>query len=548
MKIEDQKVVNNGLVEPINFTDPKVKHDPTIEPPHIIRPLVLSGSVNVDSESTTNNQSEELVDKSHNSSNNLQNDGILYPLLQVNSRIIEAFNINKLVLYYDGFIPKIYVEIKDEDQIIQNTDTPGLNNFITVIIVPPVNYTYKSIAIDFKITGTSVNNNVIIYSGEYKFMPFNKKYLKEIVYNGCNNKECNSSKNVKPNTWEYLHAIAADCGLGFSSTDECQTIEDRIPRLMHNINYKEFIEKHLSWSGLDENSIFDAWVDPYGYIVMVNVSWLLNNAKVEPGNLAIHTVLGVEGSDGDETPKYDSQQVIRTLTNSTNIGAVNNIMIKNYKMITDNMDLVTGTALSLYNFDLIDVNGGNNSISQYDIEVIQNSIDGMITEEYSSQRQKNLVIECNELPINKQKIIRDKFFSKHRQRILEIELDTYNLGLQRGTLVNVAIFESNQTIKTIIINQTSNLTSIGNEIVSDSTKRKDSNSDPSLQETENSEETTKVESGLELMNPALSGIYYIDSMRFEYSYNKGKIQQFLNLIKKGNLSNLNSTHQLPKIE
>ena len=47
---------------------------------------------------------EELVDKSHNSSNNLQNDGILYPLLQVNSRIIEAFNINKLVLYYELYI------------------------------------------------------------------------------------------------------------------------------------------------------------------------------------------------------------------------------------------------------------------------------------------------------------------------------------------------------------------------------------------------------------------------------------------------------------
>ena len=44
MRLEDQNVVNNGLVEPLNFTDPKVMHDPTIEPPHIIRPLVTSGT------------------------------------------------------------------------------------------------------------------------------------------------------------------------------------------------------------------------------------------------------------------------------------------------------------------------------------------------------------------------------------------------------------------------------------------------------------------------------------------------------------------------
>ena len=546
MRLEDQNVVNNGLVEPLNFTDPKVMHDPTIEPPHIIRPLVTSGTKELDSDETVNGTTEEVKDDNNNAASNLQSDAILYPLLQINSQIIESFNINKFELYFNDFIPKLYVEIIDNDKIIQNTDTPGLNNFITVIIIPPVNYTYKSIALDFKITSTSRNGSIICYCGEYKFMPFNKKYLKEIVYNGCNNKDCNSSAHKQPNTWEYLHAIATECGLGFSSTDQCQKIEDRMPRLMQNVTYKDFITKHLLWSGLDEETIFDAWIDPYGYIVMVNVAWLLKTSKVESGNLALHSVVGMQGSEESNTPEYESKQIMRNLTNMKGLGTPNNMMISNYKMITNNLDLLTGTSLSLYNFDLLDVSGGNNAISQYDIEVIQESLDGIITEEYAQERQKNLVIECNSLPINKQKIIRNKFFSKHRQRILEVELETYNLGLQRGTLVNVSIFEDNTQIKTIILNQSSNLTSLNTDMISDSTKRAAGQTTVNGEDGR-SENETKLEEGIQVLNPAISGIYYIDSMRFEYQYKDGFLKQFLNLIKRGSLSNLSSTHQLPKL-
>ena len=42
-------------------------------------------------------------------------------------------------------------------------------------------------------------------------------------------------------------------------------------------------------------------------------------------------------------------------------------------------------------------------------------------------------------------------------------------------------------------------------------------------------------------------MYYIDGMRFEYSYKENKISQYLLLIKRGSLSNLSNFETAPKL-
>ena len=91
-----------------------------------------------------------------------------------------------------------------------------------------------------------------------------------------------------------------------------------------------------------------------------------------------------------------------------------------------------------------------------------------------------------------------KYFAKLRYKRLKVELDNYNIGLERGTLVNVLIKEYDQNI----------------------IKAMNGNKDPD-------------ESASGFMNPYASGMYYIDSIEFVYKSENHKIQQYLYLVKKG---------------
>ena len=149
---------------------------------------------------------------------------------------------------------------------------------------------------------------------------------------------------------------------------------------------------------------------------------------------------------------------------------------------------------------------------------------------------RNFAIECNEHPCNKQQLIRDKFLSKHRQRILEVKLKALNLGLQRGTLVNVIIFADSKEEKKLILSSSSNVIEPSKEIKEDNMQI-DGISTTDLIERED----------ISLPNIGLSGMYYIDGMRFEYSYKENKISQYLLLIKRGSLSNLSNFETAPKL-
>lgn len=533
--------VANKLEEPINFTDPYVLHDPQIDKPTIV-------------ELYRPNETEEDNEESDSVSNNpiasIKSDGMLYPLVQINTKVLSYEQIVDMIIYYDNFLPTIKLTVLDVGELIQRTDIPGYNNILKVIIVPEVQNVYKNISLEFKITSVKSQGENLIYYGKYKVLEFNKKRIKELIYSGCSNSKqksdnnadqvsCNPSENKKPNTWELMHIIANECQLGFSSTDECQNIEDRLPRLIYNKNYEDFIEEQLLFSGFDEDSVFDAWVDLYGYLVLINVSWILNNTDILPNNLGIYSFNGLHATDKSNIPKQIPELVPRTLTNYSEGVTINNLLFHTFNIIVDNSDLLFGTSVSMYNFKLNDINEGNNSIEQYDIEITRDTVDDSQIEKYAVQHQERLIIECNDLPINKQKIIRQKFFSKHRQRILEIKMAKLNLGLQRGTLVNVVLFETDDRNKQYILSQTSNVLA---------QKPKEELTDTDLIPDNDSENKEKIvlESD-EVMNAGLSGMYYIDSMRFEYHQKENEIIQYLQLIKKGNLNNLSNITTPTKI-
>ena len=541
------------LVAPINFTDPYIFHDPVFKTGKVAQVYEPQDALYGRDDGSKErdyyaiNSDDQEVNSGANNYDSERVAGIMYPIVQVNNKVIIHEQIKKLVIKYDDFLPTIELQIEDENNDIQATDIPGLNNVIRVVIVPAIDNTYKSISLEFEIQYFKVNEEIVNYYGSYKLSTLTTEHTKEIVYPGCPNHStnriegnskkkidgevsCIPDKNNKPSTWEYLHVIAQECGLGFMSTDECKEIRDCMPRLMSNQSYPDFIGKHIKFGGLDENSVFDCWIDLYGYLVLVNLSWVLNNANVTENNLGIHAALGIQSTENN-VPKQNIQLVNRTITNFAHMQYPSNMTFIFYRTIVDNSDLVFGTNISQYTFNLVGVNDENvNGVTQHDVKVIQDSIDGRRTAEYNVEKLKNTVIEFNDIQINKQQNIRDKFLSKRRQRKLEILLTRPNLGFQRGTLISVVLFEDNPVVKTEVGDQLDNLSG-----------KVDNDEGHSLDYgRETDEMEIKRNANIQVPNMALTGLYYIDGMRFEYDRDLDDMKQFLILIKKGPVTNIDN--------
>ena len=537
------------IVKPINFTDPYIFHDPVYKPGKVAQLYEpedayygRTSNNNLDSGYNGINADDQIVTSGGKNYDSERVTGIMFPIVQVNNKVITNNQIKKLVIKYEEFLPKIELKIEDLNNSIQATDIPGLNNIIRVVIVPQIDNTYKSISLEFKIEYFKVNGKNITYYGSYRLSTLTIEHTKEIIYPGCSNKienrisgnseklegdiSCIAEENKQPSTWEYLHVIAKECGLGFMSTDQCKEIRDCMPRIMSNQSYPDFIEKHIAFSGLDEDSIFDCWIDLYGYIVLVNMAWVLNNENVTENNLAMYAALGMHSSENN-VPKPQIKLVNRTITNFDHMQNPNNMMFNFYRTIVDNSDLIVGTNISQYTFNLIGVKDENsNGVTQYDVKVVQDSVDGQKTGEYFVEKLRNIVIEFNDININKQKIIREKFLSKRRQRKLEVLLTRPNLGFQRGTLISVVIFEDNPLTKAELADQVENLEG-----------KNDDDKGHSIEIGDKNEADIKMNESMLVPNIGLSGLYYIDGMRFEYERDLDDMKQYLILIKKGSTTN-----------
>ena len=139
-----------------------------------------------------------------------------------------------------------------------------------------------------------------------------------------------------------------------------------------------------------------------------------------------------------------------------------------------------------------------NTLEFEELQIIENSNEGVnFSKEYEFSKTEFLGIEFSETPILFKKKVNQRYFEKLRAKRLKIELEQYNLGLERGTLINVIFKEYNSAvIKTI-----------------------DNNND--------------IEESIDgKVNLYMSGMYYIDSMEFEYVTEEHKIKQYLYLIKK----------------
>lgn len=510
-----------------NWTDPVVWHDPVLAKETVVKIYNAPGK--------TKAEEDEHVAENYEVINmpidQVKTDGVIFPIIQLNNINIDQHHVESMELIYSGFIPKLNLTIRDIGKFIQFNETPGINNIIKLIIIPPKDGAYRKISLSFKITNYSVYGEYLYYTCEYKLDDLNKDMFTSINFNGCG--DCGKSANPLPNTWEYLHHISKTLGLGFASTEECKDIADNLPRLLQNITYNDFINKSIRYGGLDEKSIFDCWIDLYGYVVLVNLPWVFNE-NIKASELELVTNLGMINTMSG-LPDNNIDKVKRTLTNYPVQGTVNNMSIESYKdESSPSIMYYNGNMHTITEFKPLGANDGNsNNIATEDILSKEYSIDGDFSDEYTISKKEPVKSVFCGYNIHKQQTIRDLYLNKIRTRKLEVVLSNYNLGLQRGTLVNVSIFEDDAQKKSKIMTSSSKVLGSTDDV-------------PDKEDILTSENI--LNEGNVIINIALSGLYYIDGMEFTYDSSIGKIKQKLILLKKGIRSNFNNKHTPAKIK
>ena len=452
------------IKEPYNPTDPEVKFDPEFKTKVILKEFD-------DPDKTSSNATY----------NSLKDDAINIPIVRLNNITLNDEQIDQVIIYYNSFFPTVHLSIKDTENVIKICDTPGFDNEINVVITCQINGYYKKISLLFYITDFNIYNEYIAYDGVFKLQSLNTHMMKQIG-------------NGKLNTY-MLSEIAKENKLGFAATKKCEEINDEQYRLIRSKTYVDYIKEQLSFSGIDEESIFDAWIDIFGYVVMVNVYYVLNET-IEPEQLTIYTIYGGENTINDENMDPQAIQAQRTLTNNLTDTTNTNLHFKVYENIIDNSKIYENGSLNTSWYMTSPCE--ENKLEQEQLQIIENSNEGVnFSKEYEFGKTQFLGIEFSETPTLFKKKINQRYFEKLRAKRLKIELERYNLGLERGTLVNIIFKEYNSDVIKTFYNNNDIEESVDGKI-----------------------------------NLYMSGMYYIDSMEFEYVTEEHKIKQYLYLIKR----------------
>jgi len=448
--------------------------------------------------------------------------GIRFPLIKVNNNVINKGKIKAFKLSIMNFLPEIHLEISDADGLIQATDVPGFNNVITVILIAPVDGANKKITLNFYIKSCKFDNGTGIYDGEYKLIDLQKTRCKQVGTDAIS-------------TYDCLSEIAKDCKLGFAATEGCKDIEDKRWRQIYSQTYVDFIKQQISFGGLDENSVFQAWIDEFNYLVMVNISKILYE-KCEPEQLSIKIIKGETPTSNNDSNIQQSVEEVQRIINNGKFSGINNMHFdKQQAIVSTDAIKDYGTLNTLY---YMKGAAETNSIVTKQIQIIEDSVDGIEgLDEYQYEKSKFVGVDMSEdsnilYQTAVVKTNRLKYFSEK----LMVEMPKANYSLQRGMLVGVTNYEYNMNNKNVIMDNSSNANALQGEMTDRTVEGFDKSETMGILQNDS----------YPVMNPALSGIYYIDGIEFVWNMKDVDIKQRLYLVKKGIRSRLINKYTTPK--
>ena len=519
----------------VNRTDPIVRHDTKYRASTIVMP-----------HSKQYDQTDFGIPGQSIEPTSVQ--GKNYPLIRIDNHIIfGAEQVIEFKLFNTDVIPRVEMVFVDVYQVISNMNMPGPNNTMSIRILENKDNIHRPIALDFYIIEfTRVDTLTFNIYAEFKCPPLEQIRVEQEVFhwpgNGCQSQLCKLPANEHPTTYELLHTIAEKCGLGFAATEHTKDVKDDRWRLLKGEKYKDVIRTAVETGGgtTDDSetpfpNIFDAWVDLYGNIVLVNLGWLFYEPINSPKELVSHLISGIPSSDdANEYTLNDCGLSYRILSNVVPKNMFNNMMFEDIEQnvnLSDGYNSGTITTLCVMSPDgtkSTDENGNEvdksntMDISQY--YQVDNSISGLDISQYAFPVMVDGGFEAGRLsPTIKQKQIRKMFVSKMKTHTIRVKLLYMNFGLERGMLCTVMYFPNNGM---------SQLQKI--HAAADHPLNKDGvmSADQIAYADEELHQTVTIDN----IDQDISGLYYIDGVEFDFDSANEKIDQYLYLIKRGNVS------------
>lgn len=508
---ENQNIEQPQLIEPYNPTDPIVVSDPT---------LVQYNTVK------TFTSDEESTNVDEGAAKHLDIDGVKVPIIMLNNSSINENNILEFKLEIKEFVPKLQLKIYDTDGRIQAMDVPGMENNITVIMIAPAEGANKKISIRFYITECSFNvDGTVDYKAEFK-LPNLYSIKNEQIGSG------------KLSTYEMLEQIAKDNELGFAATEDCEGIEDKRWRQLYRQTTLDYIQEQLKFAGKDKDSIFEAWIDQFGYLVLVNVAWVFSY-EVNPLQLTVKTIAGINtGMKLTADVKPTVQDMFRMISNKKYETKAENMYFDKYENKVNN-DLKSGTKNTYYYMKAL---GSENKMDSFDTEIKEFSLDGQAEEnEYTFENVEFIGFDMSDDDDNTPIIVQQKnvenFFTNIYSKSVVVSMPKPNYLLQRGMLIYVVNYEYNAAAGKYVAENVENVDVATPEVEP---------GESGVKHVSDHDGTTEVVTEAFLnkysgvVNPSQSGLYYIKDITFLYNYGDEEITQQMTLVKRGRRTNLNN--------
>ena len=174
---------------------------------------------------------------------------------------------------------------------------------------------YQKIFAEFYITNQPYPDSqyLLKFKGVYKYNLFNSIVIRDLCESHANGQTSSSSFS----TYDTFKRVAKLTKFGFAASGGCKDISDIDLRILEGETFIDFLKKTLKYSGLDEKSMFDGWIDGHGYLCLANVYWILNS-EVNPSQLTLDVIVGIS-TQQNITENKRSITAPRLITNSLTV-------------------------------------------------------------------------------------------------------------------------------------------------------------------------------------------------------------------------------------
>lgn len=428
--------------------------------------------------------------------------GNIAPYVKVNGYVFDHHDILEMILSETGFIPTLYVTIRDTKGVFKSAYFPKTNPVLGLYIMSKHDK-LKCVRCDFMIRNIYTDSSPDMmdqYAGKNMEITFDCVLLVPGLYS-------NTPTAYRDMTsYDAMQQVATEMKLGFA-TNENYT-DDKMTWLKPLSSKVSFIQHLMVRAFKDDSSFYDGFIDKYYHLNFVNMSLLLKeNGDMNKIYEKIITYADLYESEEDPTMADDPADLV--LTNYSKM-AKSDAFIYQYKPESSGGSrlLESGYQRSIAYYDQLLTTDPQKNIVQLDVRPLTTSFSPG-KQDKTDDRLKYLSqdlqygewcgIDYNNAHANYNysQIQNEHNNAEVRKIVLHISLKGMNLNLIRGMRVPVVIVKENPV-----------------ETSLDFESR--------IPEEDNAVDGTEKSEQLGITKDKwLSGFYVVDTLNYEYDIRKG---------------------------